>query len=554
MTQSSVHGEGTRPGVRPARVPGQRDGSHEQESDSGDGDGGSGRGGGPAGRQPRPGRRKVLRWSAATLSVLILATAGVGYLYYEHLNSNIQKGKRSSGDSKAQRTEANAAGQTPLNILLIGSDSRGSDANVALGGGKANRDNPPLGDVQMLMHVSADRKSAAVVSIPRDTRVDIPKCTDPDTGEKFAATNDIINTSLARGGAGCTLATWQNLTGVYIDHWMTIDFAGVVKMADAIGGVEVCVRQNVWDHALPGVPGGSGLKLKAGKQKVQGKEALQWLRTRHAFYSDLGRAKAQHMYMNSMIRTLKAQNVFTDAGRLTDLAEAATKSLTVSEELGTVKELYDLGMQLKSVPTDRITMTTMPTVVDPRNANHLVAADADAETMWTMLRDDIAFDDKGGAASKTPKAAASATASTDPAAAPGKIGVLVQNGTRTATLAAVGGRATAIGQVLSGKGFTNAAADTSGSLSVDKTVVHYPSADLAGDAQLVAKSLGIPASSVKKSTDVSGVTVTVGADWREGEAYPKQTAPKAGQLPATADKVVGSDTGACMEVYSPYRW
>ncbi|WP_330288421.1 LCP family protein [Streptomyces sp. NBC_00576] len=560
MTQSSVHGEGTRPGVRPARVPGQRDRSREQGGDAGDGSGDGTAGDGSSGAAPggsgqRAGRRKMLRWSAATLSVLILGTAGVGYLYYEHLNSNIQKGKRSSGDSKAQKTEPNAAGQTPLNILLIGSDSRGSDANVSLGGDKANRGNPPLGDVQMLVHVSADRKSAAVVSIPRDTRVDIPKCTDPDTGEKFAATNQIINTSLARGGAGCTLATWQNLTGVYIDHWMTIDFAGVVKMADAIGGVEVCVKQNVWDHPLPNVSGGSGLKLTAGKHKVQGKEALQWLRTRHAFYSDLGRAKAQHMYMNSMIRTLKGQNVFTDAGRLTGLAEAATKSLTVSEELGTVKELYDLGMQLKSVPTDRITMTTMPTVVDPQNENHLVPADTDAETMWTMLRDDIAFDDKGGAAAaKSPKAAASATASTDPAADPGKIGVLVQNGTRTATLAAVGRRATAISEVLSGKGFTNAAADTSGSLSVDRTVVSYPSADLAGDAQLVAKSLGIPASSVKKSTDVSGVTVTVGADWREGTAYPKQTAPKAGQLPDTADKVVGSDTGACMEVYSPYRW
>ncbi|MEW2118739.1 LCP family protein [Streptomyces sp. NPDC005474] len=558
MTQSSVQGEGTRPGVRPARVPGQRGGSHEHGGDAGGGggdasdDGGSG--GGAGGRGGRVGRHKVLRWSAATLAVLILGTAGVGYLYYKHLNDNIQKGTRSSGDSKARRTEPNAAGQTPLNILLIGSDSRNSDANVSLGGDRANRGNPPLGDVQMLVHVSADRKSAAVVSIPRDTRVDIPKCVDPVTGEKFAATNDIINTSLARGGAGCTLATWQNLTGVYIDHWMTIDFAGVVKMADAIGGVEVCVKQNVWDRPRPNVSGGSGLKLTAGKHKVQGKQALQWLRTRHAFYSDLGRAKAQHMYMNSMIRTLKAQNVFTDAGRLTGLAEAATKSLTVSEEIGTVKELYDLGMQLKSVPTDRITMTTMPTVEDPKDRNHLVAAGADAEQVWTMLRDDVAFDDKGGsAAPKAPKPAAPA-ASADPAADPGEIGVLVQNGTRTATLAAVGGRATTISQALSGKGFTNAAADTSGSLSVEKTVVRYPSADLAGDAQLVAKSLGIPASSVKKSTDVSGVTVTVGADWREGAAYPKQKAPKAGQLPESADKVVGSDTDACMDVYSPYRW
>ncbi|MDT0495727.1 LCP family protein, partial [Streptomyces griseus] len=156
------------------------------------------------------------------------------------------------------------------------------------------------------------RKSAAVVSIPRDTRVDIPACTDPKSGEKFPATNTIINASLSRGGAGCTLATWQNLTGVYIDHWMTIDFAGVVSMADAIGGVEVCVNQNVDDRPKPGRDGGSGLYMTKGPHKVKGEQALQWLRTRHAWGSDPLRAHAQHMYMNSMIRTLKDQNVFTD--------------------------------------------------------------------------------------------------------------------------------------------------------------------------------------------------------------------------------------------------
>lgn len=146
-------------------------------------------------------RRRVLRWSATVLSVVILGTAGTGYLYYRHLNSNIEKGERSSGDSKAPKTAPNAAGQTPLNILLVGSDSRASDANVALGGSKDNRGNPPLGDVQMLIHLSADRKSAAVVTIPRDTRVDIPKCTDPEDGKTYPATNTIINTSLSRGGA-----------------------------------------------------------------------------------------------------------------------------------------------------------------------------------------------------------------------------------------------------------------------------------------------------------------------------------------------------------------
>ncbi|AQS72159.1 transcriptional regulator [Streptomyces pactum] len=500
--------------------------------------------------------------------MLILGTAGAGYLYYEHLNGNIEKGERSSGDSKADKPEPNAAGQTPLNILLIGSDSRASDANVALGGGRNHRDNPPLGDVQMLIHLAADRKSAAVVSVPRDTRVDIPECTDPETGEKYPATNTIINESLGRGGAGCTLATWENLTGVYIDHWMTIDFAGVVSMADAVGGVEVCVRQNVWDRPLPGVPGGSGLKMKAGRHKVQGEQALQWLRTRHAFFSDLGRAEAQHMYMTSMIRTLKQQNVFTDTGRLMNLAEAATKSLTVSEEIGTVKKLYDLGMQLKTVPTDRITMTTMPTVQDDRNKNHLLPAGADAEKVWAMLRDDVSFDDKGGKgggkgatgedtgkdAGKDSGKESGEKPTEDSAAPDSEIGVTVRNATRSTTLGPVTGRAGSVARTLVQKGFGKATTDTSAALSEDKTVVRYPSAESAGDARRVAEALGIPANAVRQSADVSGITLVVGADWRSGASYPEQEKPEAGDLPDSSDAINGSDTEKCMDVYEPYRW
>ncbi|NEA51623.1 LCP family protein [Streptomyces sp. SID10815] len=525
---------------------------------AGEGDGGKGggrRGRGTGGRRPK---RRVLRWSATVLAVVILGTAGAGYLYYEHLNGNIRKGERDSGDSKAHKAQPNAAGQTPVNILLIGSDSRNSDANVALGGSKENRGSPPLGDVQMLIHLSADRESASVVSIPRDTRVDIPKCKDPKTGKEYAPVNTIINESLARGGAGCTLATWQNLTGVYIDHWMTIDFAGVVSMADAIGGVDVCVKQNVWDHSTPAQRGGSGLRMKAGTQKVQGKQALQWLRTRHAWGSDLMRARAQHMYLNSMIRTLKGQNVFTDSGHLMDLAEAATKSLQVSEEIGTVKKLYDLAMQLKTVPTDRITMTTMPNVTDPQNRDHVVPAGTDAQKMWQMLRDDVPFDangkpTEGGSGGKGAKEAA--TASADPAHPDDQIGVMVQNGTRTSSLSPVRHRAADISDVLVGKGFTKASADASVTPDADKTVVRYPSADLKGDAERVAKALGIPVSSVEKSTDVSGVTLVVGADWRTGSSYPKEAAPKAGDIPKSSDAINGADTGQCMDVSEKiYTW
>ncbi|MFF4400742.1 LCP family protein [Streptomyces sp. NPDC001480] len=510
-------------------------------------------GGSRHGRQRSRRGHRVLRWSATTLTLLILGTACAGYLYYEHLNGNIQKGERSSGDSKARKTAPNADGQTPLNILLIGSDSRNTAEDLKLGGHRESVGSPPLADVQMLIHLSADRKSAAMVSIPRDTRVDIPRCKDPKTHHEYPATNDIINTTLARGGAGCTLATWENLTGVYIDHWMMIDFAGVVRMADAIGGVEVCVKQNVWDHSTPAQRGGSGLRMKAGTHKIYHEQALQWLRTRHAWGSDLMRSRAQHMYLNSMIRTLKQQNVFTDSGRLMDLAEAATKSLKVSEEIGTVKKLYDLGTELKSVPTNRITSMTMPHVEDPRNSEHVLPDTANADKMWQMLREDVPFDDKGRAAAAK-RTTGDEQATKDPSTSDDRIGVTVRNATRSATLGPVGGRAGAITQELVRKGFTKAAMDGTAGLSENRTVVRYPSAGLEGDAQRVARSLGIPLSSVRKSADVSGITVVVGADWRTGTSYPKQSKPKSGELPGNSDAINASESGKCMDVYAPYRF
>ncbi|MEW2567435.1 LCP family protein [Streptomyces sp. NPDC047070] len=590
MTQSSVRGEGARPRASHAGERSRSDGSsHAGErsrsdgsSDTGEAGGGDssqegqiprartasggngGDDGGDGGRRARRqgGKpRRILRWFALVLAVLILGTAGAGYLYYRHLNGNISKGKRNNGESDVKKTEPNAAGQTPLNILLLGSDSRNSKENVKLGGSKDQVGSKPLADVQMLVHVSADRKSASVVSIPRDTRVKIPECEDPETGETYPETNNIINMSLQRGGAGCTLATWQNLTGVYIDHWMMVDFGGVVKMADAIGGVEVCVEQNVWDRPLPGVPGGSGLKLKAGSHKIKGKQALQWLRTRHAFESDLGRAKAQHMYMNSMIRTLKGQNAFTDSGRLMGLAEAATDSLEVSEEIGTVKKLYDLGMKLKSVPMDRFTMTTMPTVPDPLNANHLVPKPTDADKVWSMIRGDVSFD-KGGKSGKDGEGKSGASASptpTGPAAAPAEgLAVTVVNGTAgdDSELAPVGSRATAVAGALQGKGFTKATASAQADPS-SRTQITYPKSSGAqgrANALSVAEAVGVPSGQVRATADAVTTTLTIGSDWREGNTYPKQETPDAGDLPESADALSGSKEDACMPVYKPYRY
>lgn len=556
-------GEGTRPRAPRARELGWDDDLHEgggQEPRAADSAAGSGgRASHRRGKSPKRGakksrKRRVFRWIAITLAVLILGTATAGYLYYQHLNSNIRSSSRSGGESGVKQAAPNAMGQTPLNILLIGSDSRDSAENVKLGGSRDTAGDKPRGDVQMLLHISADRKNSSLVSIPRDTIVEIPECKDSETGQEYAATDGKpINESLQRGGPGCTLTTWEKLTGVYIDHWVMLDFAGVVAMADVIGGVEVCVNTGVWDRPTRMVKGGSGLKLPAGKNTVKGEQALQWLRTRHAFGNDQNRARAQHMYMNSMLRTLKKQNAWSNPGRLMDLAETATKALQVSDEIKTVKKLYDLAMQLKSVPINRITMTTIPTAEWSQDKNRLVPVEKSADRMWQMLREDVAFDKNG---KPKAKASASATPAGPPAAEPGTLGLTVVNGTGGSDQAPKDGRATEVAQILNGKGFALAEASRTADPSKE-TAVRYAKEDGdqgRSDAASVAKALGLPTTAVMADTEVGGLTLVVGADWRDGTVYKAPKATEAGDLPDGADDLNAADEGKCMDVYSVYRW
>ncbi|MGW0712012.1 LCP family protein [Streptomyces sp. NPDC002643] len=554
MVRSDVRGDGGRPRVEePGErgTPDRRGGEQEddecagarvpEQRGGGDGD----KGGKPSGPPGRPRRRRVLRWSATVLAVVILGTAGAGYLWYQQLNNNIKKEKLNLGDTKIAEPTPNAAGQTPLNILLIGSDARDTKENQELGGAKATFDGPPLADVQMLLHLSADRSNMSVVSMPRDTLLSIPKCTDPDSGEVYeASTQAMTNDSLRRGGPGCTVATWQELTGIRIDHFMMVDFSGVVSMADAIGGVPVCVTDNIYSHTSTGK--GSGLKLEKGTTYIKGEQALQWLRTRYGFEdgSDIARAKAQHQYMNSMVRELRENATITNPNKLRNLAEEATKALTVDEGLGTVGELYDLSTELRKVEPARITMTTMPyTYVGAR----VVPKEGDAEKLFRLVREDIALDGKDKKKTTTEE-----TSSEDPAAARDEIGVLVQNGTMTDSLGPVSGRAHTVSQLLVEEGFTKTSSDATTATAEDKTVVRYPSAELEGDAQAVAKALGIPTSQVEKSTNVSGVTLVVGADWREGTEYKADK--ENDKTPESADALNGANKKACMEVDPDFTW
>jgi LCP family protein required for cell wall assembly len=574
---NSVRGKGTQNGVRHPRGLGRDDSPHDDGA-GGAGDRGrraarhrtgqppkrgasgppsaqrrgrdGGRGGGRrTGRgTARNGKRRALKWIAAVLSLLILGTAAAGYLYYEHLNSRLRKDELTLG-RKMPDHKPNAAGQTPLNILLIGSDARNTEENQKLGGAKETFNAAPLADVQMLVHLSADRSNLSVISMPRDTMLEIPECKDPDTGKTYPASPYAqTNESLGRGGPGCTVATWNHLTGITIDHFMMIDFAGVVSMADAIGGVPVCVDRNIHSRDRSGK--GSGLKLAKGTTPIKGEQALQWLRTRYGFGdgTDLARNTAQHMYMNSMVRQLRKNAKLTDPNKLRKLAEAAIGAITVDNGIDSVKKLFDLGNQLKTVPTGRITMTTMPNQYStkPSYRSKVEPLPGDAEQLFRMIREDVPLDGKGA------KKPAGPVVSKDPAAPPGQIQVTVRNGTDGDGLARQTGRASEVAGLLNGKGFTLAQSDRS--LDPEKkTLIRFHDAASEGDAQAVAKALGIPLSAVQKSAEVTGITLTVGSDWRQGDSFPAPP-PASDKTPETAKALAGDDESACMEVQDGYTW
>ncbi|MFF4604640.1 LCP family protein [Streptomyces sp. NPDC001339] len=535
-------------GDTPDNDPKDPEGPKDSSGEGGKGGRGSkGRKGGTGGTgsSGRKGR-KALRWSAITLAVLIAGTAGAGYWYYEHLNANLHKAPRSLGGGGLKKPDPNAFGQTPMNILLLGSDGRNSEKNIELGGARQDADRKPLADVQMLVHVSADRSSMSVISIPRDTRVTIPQCTDPKTREVYPQTTASINESLQHGGPGCTLATWQELTGIYIDHFMMVDFAGVVSMADAIGGVPVCVDRNVYSHDSKGH--GSGLKLTKGTHAVKGVQALQWLRTRYGFEdnTDIGRAKAQHMYMNSMVRQLKKDAKLTNPGELRALAEAATSALTVDDGLGTVKKLYDLGGDLSRVPTERITMVTMPWVYSA-GEEYVLPKPGEADETFAMLRNDTALDGKDKAKKPAPEP--------KPSTPKDQLKVVVQNGTDSRVTGPASGRASAVQQRLAGLGYTAATTDSVLTSQADTTLT-YHGKDQRGDALALAKALGLPNSAVRESSSVTSMRLVIGNDWRDGTTYPKKPTDDkpAHKAPESADALNGEDTKACMNVNPQYSF
>ncbi|MET9217464.1 MULTISPECIES: LCP family protein [unclassified Streptomyces] len=502
----------------------------------------SGRGGRRA-RQAGRGRR-FLKIGGISLAVLLLVTAGGGYWLYQHLNGNITSVSLTDGAGKdsAGQEKADAFGRTPINILVMGSDGRTTEADCKLGGGCAKTGVQTGGnaDVEMVVHISADRSNATVMSIPRDTLTDVPACENPKTGASTPGYHGMINSALTYGQA-CQVATVHKLTGIPIDHFIQVDFSGVVSMSDAVGGVSVCVDADVYDTY-------SHLKLSRGTHTLKGVGALEFLRSRHGFGdgSDLGRTYAQHIYLSSLIRKFKSAGTLTNPAAVYKLANAATKALTVDTGLGSISKLVGLASDLDKVPSKRITFTTMQTGPDPTDPNRVVVGPG-AKTLFATIANDQSLTTASGGTS----AAASATASASPTATSvpaSAITVRVRNGT------GIGGRASEIVDTLTGKGFNPATAGGNAPAPAATTTLTYGPGQRS-EAGTVARTLGIATSHLKEGA-VAGLTLVIGADWPSGTTFPggKSSAPPADTKVALGNShaQTADDSDTCAKV-SRYR-
>jgi len=269
----------------------------------------------------------------------------------------------------------------PLNLLLVGSDSRSGTGNGVFGTETSN-----LADVIILLHISADRKNAVGLSFPRDLLVAWPACPSTTGGPGYYAQSlGQINATIANGGPGCTLLTVEQLTGLQIPYLAMVDFNGVIELSNAVGGVEVCVAEDINDEY-------TNTYLKAGMHKLQGLQALQFLRTRHGVGdgSDLSRISNQQVYLTSLVRKLKSKDILNNPVALYSLAQAAARNMKLSDTLSDPSAMVGVANALKAIPMNKITFLQLPSIAGlPEPYQGRVKPDYEkAQVLFDLLKAD----------------------------------------------------------------------------------------------------------------------------------------------------------------------
>ncbi|WP_336209766.1 LCP family protein [Nonomuraea sp. LPB2021202275-12-8] len=246
-----------------------------------------------------------------------------------------------------------------LNVLLVGTDSQAGTPRFRKGART---------DTMIVLHLPADRRKVTVVSIPRDSIVEIPRC-----GSAPART-DMINSAFDRGGLSCAVKTVETLTGIRIDHMIEVEFAGFVQLVDALGGVEVKLERPVDDPK-------SKLKLPAGRNLLNGETALGYMRLRnYGDGSDIGRIKRQQQLLYAMAK--KAKLVLTDPAQLRAFLAEAAKSVRTDEAL----DLETMAGIASSAQGSSVSFRTIPWRPHPQVPNRIQWRQPEADKLFGTLR------------------------------------------------------------------------------------------------------------------------------------------------------------------------
>ncbi|MGH3164459.1 MAG: LCP family protein [Trebonia sp.] len=319
-------------------------------------------------------RRRIIAWGAGSLAVLLITVAATGYTILKHFNANLVQ-DNITGLLGNQPVDTHPQAE---NILVIGSDSR--DGLSAAYGTDLTTDQS---DTTMIIHIPANRQWAEVMSIPRDSWVNIPSCK-MGNGQMSSPTTFKINEAFALGnlygnhtelGVACTVKTIEQDTGIYINHFVAINFTGFENMVSALGGVWECNPTPIDDP-------NSALHLTAGRHLLTPAQALGYVRARYTLGdgSDLERIGRQQAFMSSLVSRVKGEML--DPVAIYKFLDAFTSSLTVDSQLGGVTGLYNLGESLRGIPKDKIAFFTLPNYIDPAN---------DADVRWTQPEDSKIF-------------------------------------------------------------------------------------------------------------------------------------------------------------------
>jgi len=204
------------------------------------------------------------------------------------------------------------------------------------------------------VHLSPTRNEAAVISFPRDSLVQLPACRSGERRPGQQRRLGMINSSFSFGGIGCTWKTMEALTGIHIDHFVTIDFTGFKGMVDAIGGVDLCIPEPIRDNYVQ-------LDLPAGWQTLQGEQALGYVRTRHSIgdRSDIGRIQRQQDFVVAMAKKTLSSWTLINPVRLLGFLNTATKSITTDPAL-TLGVMLDLGLIIRRLSSDQVHFVITP--------------------------------------------------------------------------------------------------------------------------------------------------------------------------------------------------